>query len=54
MFQVIQNFSEDNKMNARNIAVVMGPTMFRGSDESVREVFEKETEQKYVPCMHNP
>ena len=34
-------------MNARNIAVVMGPTMFRGSDESVREVRCVETWREF-------
>jgi hypothetical protein len=29
MFKVIQNFSEQNKMTAKNISIVMGPTMFR-------------------------
>ena len=38
MFRVIQAFHESNKMTSKNISIVMGPTMFRAENESLREV----------------
>jgi len=37
MFSIISHFEEDNKMTAKNIALVMNPSMFRDKDGSVRE-----------------
>lgn len=35
MFGTIARFNEDNKMTAKNIALVMNPSMFRDKDDSI-------------------
>lgn len=38
MFSIIQEFSDVNKMTAKNIALVMNPSMFRDKEGSMREL----------------
>lgn len=37
MFQIIARFEEDNKMTAKNIALVMNPSMFRDKENDMFE-----------------
>ena len=37
MFQAVTRFAEDNKMTAKNIAIVMSPSMFRDRANNVLE-----------------
>jgi hypothetical protein len=41
MFQIIARFEEDNKMSAKNIALVMNPSMFRYDRHSAFSKFFK-------------
>ena len=36
-FQIIAAFQEDNKMSAKNIALVMNPSMFRDKEKDLLE-----------------
>lgn len=42
MFSIIQEFSDVNKMTAKNIALVMNPSMFRDKEGSMRELVQQE------------